>query len=94
MLPVTAPGMKGYIMRASILDLRRHMRDILKALDRNESITLTYRGQKKATIIPAHGKKKANMQEHEAFGIWCNRHDLDNVNSTLRRLRKGRVNAF
>lgn len=81
-------------MRASILDLRRHMRDILKALDRNESITLTYRGQEKATIIPAHEKMKVNMEDHDAFGIWRKRRDLDNVNAALRRLRKGRVNAF
>ena len=82
------------MMRASILDLRRHMREILKALDQNESITLTYRGQEKATIVPAHGNNKGDMQGHEAFGIWCDRHDLNNVNAAIRRLRKGRVNAF
>ena len=81
-------------MRASILDFRHHVRDILKALEQNESITLTYRGQKKATIIPAHTKNETDLQKHQAFGMWRNRDDLKNVNATLRHLRKGRVHAF
>ena len=35
-------------MKASILDLRRRMKDVLLALDRNESVTIFYRGKEKA----------------------------------------------
>ena len=39
-------------MNASVLDLRRNMKDVIAALDRNESVTLTYRGRRKASIVP------------------------------------------
>lgn len=35
-------------MKVSILDLRRRMKDVLRALDRNESVTIYYRGNEKA----------------------------------------------
>ena len=34
-------------MKASILDLRRRMSEVLKALERNEDVTILYRGKKK-----------------------------------------------
>ena len=40
-------------MKASILDLRRRMKDILLALDRNESVTIFYRGKEKAILSPS-----------------------------------------
>ena len=49
-------------MKASILDLRHHMREILKALDKNETVTLTYRGKEKGTIIPADHDKKTDAR--------------------------------
>jgi antitoxin (DNA-binding transcriptional repressor) of toxin-antitoxin stability system len=81
-------------MKASILDLRRKMSSIVKALDQNESITLTYRGHKKATIVPAKGKIAVDIQKHSAFGMWADRKDLTDVNAHVRKIRKGRSNAL
>jgi len=81
-------------MKASILDLRRRMSSIIKALDQNQSITLTYRGHKKATIIPAKGKSAVNMRKHSAFGIWSDRNDLADVDAHVRKIRKGRMHAL
>ena len=80
-------------MRASILDLRRHMGDILKALDRNEKVTLTYRGHEKATIVPKKMEQAGRMTQHPAFGLWKKRTDLKDVDVAVRNIRKGRTHA-
>lgn len=81
-------------MKASILDLRRHMGEVLKALDRNENVTLTYRGHEKATIVPKKAGGEIHMKNHPAFGLWEKRSDMDDVDATVRNIRKGRMNAI
>jgi hypothetical protein len=44
-------------MKASILDLRRKMREILRALDRSEPVTILYRGKKGAYFSPRTGAR-------------------------------------
>jgi prevent-host-death family protein len=39
-------------MNASIVDLRYRMKDVLKALDRGEPVTVLYRGKEKARLVP------------------------------------------
>ncbi len=79
-------------MEASVLDLRRRMKSILRALDRNEPVTLTYRGRKKAVIRPVAGKTKsrASVTQQKAFGMWKDRKDMRDVAAYVRRLRRGR----
>ena len=83
-------------MKASILDLRRKMRDILKALDQNESVTILYRGKEKGVIYPVGNKKNnpSSVSEHNAFGMWKDRKDLEDVENVIDNLRKGRHSAF
>jgi antitoxin (DNA-binding transcriptional repressor) of toxin-antitoxin stability system len=78
-------------MNATILDLRRNMKGVIAALDRNERVTLTYRNRKKALIIPCDEEAgRLPAREHPAFGIWANRKDLEDVGAFVRNLRKGR----
>jgi len=77
-------------MEASFLDLRKHMSKILAALDMNETVKLTYRGKEKALIIPAEKKQSTDLTKCEAFGMWGDRTDLDNVDKSVRQLREGR----
>jgi hypothetical protein len=88
--------MKGESMKASILDLRRRMRDVLRALDRNERVTIFHRGREKGVIHPSPGRKAsvASPFEHPAFGMWKDRRDLRDVQRVVRALRKGRRNAL
>ena len=76
-------------MKASLLDFRRRSKDILRALDRNEPVTLTFRGKPKAIIVPS-GKPagKAIVKAHPAFGIWKDRKDLADVRGKIAELRK------
>ena len=78
-------------MNATVLDLRTNMKDILKALNRNEEVTLTYRGKKKAVIVPCEKETPdISASAHSAFGIWNHRDDMKDVKSYVRDLRKGR----
>ena len=82
-------------MKASVLDLRRRMKDVLRALERNESVTLLYRGKPKGIIRPlTENKPTVKVTEDPAFGMWKDRKDLRNVDAFVRSLRKGRVRAL
>ncbi|OGV53693.1 MAG: hypothetical protein A2X49_12675 [Lentisphaerae bacterium GWF2_52_8] len=78
-------------MNATVLDLRKNMKGVIAALDRNEKVTLTYRGRKKAVIVPC-AKKASTMSvsQHPAFGMWADRKDMEDVGGFVRNLRKGR----
>jgi antitoxin (DNA-binding transcriptional repressor) of toxin-antitoxin stability system len=78
-------------MNATVLDLRKNMRSVLAALDRNESVMLTCRGKKKAVIVPCgKSNSRKEVSEYAAFGIWADRKDMEDVSSYVRTLRKGR----
>lgn len=78
-------------MEATVLDLRKNMRSILAAVGRNEHVTLTYRGRKKAVIVPFKDEKKdIAASQHRAFGMWADRDDVADVDTFVRKLRKGR----
>jgi antitoxin (DNA-binding transcriptional repressor) of toxin-antitoxin stability system len=78
-------------MNASVLDLRNNMKAVIAALDRNESVALTYRGRKKALIVPCGREHiRTKVSEHSAFGIWADRKDMEDVASYVKTLRKGR----
>ena len=81
-------------MKATILDLRRHMREVLLALDRNESVTIFYRGKEKAILSPSRQRTDKSIRGHEAFGMWRDREDTADVDDYVRDLRKGRLDDF
>lgn len=56
-------------MKASIVDLRYKTADILKALDRNESVTVLYHGKVKGVIKPAREKIASKIKDHPFFGM-------------------------
>ena len=78
-------------MKASIVDLRYRMKDILRALKRNEKITILYHGKVAGTIIPPE-KKKPNMKasEHPFFGMRKEKITQKDVDRMMDELRGGR----
>lgn len=57
-------------MKATIVELRYKMNDILKALDRNEKVTVLYRGKVKGVLVPATQKKDSRITDHPFFGMY------------------------
>jgi prevent-host-death family protein len=82
-------------MKATILDLRYRTKDVLKAVERGETVAVLYRGKEKARIVPSSpARRVTNLREHRAFGMWKNRKDLADVPRVVRELRKGRSFDF
>ena len=75
-------------MEATIVDLRYKMNDVLKALDRNEKVSVKYRGKIKGVIVPTFNFKQKSVEEHEFFGM--NKDDMETVEQTMERLRGNR----
>ena len=76
------------IMKASIVDLRYKTTDILKALDRNESVTVLYHGKVKGIIKPVKEKSQSKVKDHPFFGMRSNAEM--SVLEELENLRKSR----
>lgn len=89
-------------MKASVLDLRRRMKDVLDSLRRNEPVTLLRRGRVIGIIQPpgavpdSQGRRPAarRASSHPAFGLWKDRADLRDVEAAVDRLRKDRFRAL
>jgi len=76
-------------MNATVVDLRYKMNNVLKALERNESVTISHRGSIKGTIIPTHCETKQKVQDHPFFGsVSKNETSVDEVINQLRKPRE------
>ena len=75
-------------MKASIVDLRYKTNDILKALDRNESVTILYHGKIKGIIKPAREKSVSKVKDHPFFAMY--KDSEQTVLDELENLRKPR----
>jgi antitoxin (DNA-binding transcriptional repressor) of toxin-antitoxin stability system len=56
-------------MKASVVDLRYKMNDVLKALDRKEEVTILHRGKVKGKILPVTTNTEKRVQAHPFFGM-------------------------
>ncbi len=74
-------------MQATIVDLRYHMNDVLKALDRNEDVNILYRGKTKGVLVATANRTCTKVEEHPFFGM---RGSGQSVEAEMDRLRGGR----
>jgi antitoxin (DNA-binding transcriptional repressor) of toxin-antitoxin stability system len=80
-------------MDATIVDLRYRMKEVLRAIDRGETVTVLYRGKAKAKLTPvgpAPDDPRPRTKDQPLFGIWKNREDLRDPASYVRNLRRPR----
>jgi prevent-host-death family protein len=77
-------------MQVTIVDLRNKMKEVLKALDRNETVTIMYHGKEKGVIIPSATRKGnyPKSADHPFFG--SARSDGHDVAAEMEKLRGGR----
>ena len=71
-------------MKASVVDLRYHMNDVLKALNRNEDVHILYRGQKKGILTASGRHAKKGVCKHPFFNMQNEQSDVNNVMDELR----------
>ena len=75
-------------MEANIVDLRYRMKDVLKALSRNERVSILYHGKVKGVIVPVEQRGPKRVQDHPFFGMY--RDDARPVNEIMDELRGDR----
>jgi prevent-host-death family protein len=82
---------KRELMNVSTVDLRYRTKDVLRAVERGESVIVLQRGKEKARIVaPAAKRSAAKLRTSEAFGLWKGRKDLQDVSAYVRKLRQPR----
>jgi len=74
-------------MKASVVDLRYRMNEVLKALDRNEDVSILCRGKLKGIIKAVHRKSELKVSDHPFFGM---HEDSGSVEEVMDHLRGGR----
>ena len=79
-------------MEASVLDLRERMREVMTAIDRHETVTLTHRGKRRAVIVPLAQTKKTKVKASDlaAFGMWSDRPEMADPAAYVETIRKPR----
>jgi len=81
-------------MKASIVDLRYRMNEILKAVDRNEQVTILYHGKVKGVIkpnlSPNLSKTRKRVSDHPFFNMAPSK---KTVHEMMTDLRGGRYRA-
>ncbi|MBM4330416.1 MAG: type II toxin-antitoxin system Phd/YefM family antitoxin [Deltaproteobacteria bacterium] len=71
-------------MKASIVDLRYRMNEILKAIDRNEEVTILYHGKVKGVIKPKISGSSRRISDHPFFNMVPSKRKVQEVIADLR----------
>jgi antitoxin (DNA-binding transcriptional repressor) of toxin-antitoxin stability system len=74
-------------MKASIVDLRYRMSDVLKALERSEDVDIFYHGRVKGILTTKRPHPTGKVAEHAYFNM---RSRKGSVDSDMEALRGGR----
>ncbi len=76
-------------MEATAKELRFNTSAVFERLAMGEEITVTYRGQARAKLVPiTESARKIKKTPNKLFGMWADKDG--NVDEYLRTLRKGR----
>ncbi len=80
-------------MNASIVDLRYRMKDVMRAINRGETVTVLYRGKEKAKLVPITVSNEVPFKpsDHPFCGMWKDREDLKDPAAWVRNLRRSRI---
>ena len=72
-------------LKASVVDLRYRMNEVLSALERNETVEILYHGKIKGIIQPSGFKTTKRVKEHKLF---CMRIETEeSVNVIMEKVR-------
>lgn len=80
-------------MKATTIDLRYRTHEVLKSLERGETVVITYRGKTKGTIYPTSAEEAGicevkEVSKHPYFGSCPD--DKRNVEDIMEDIRGGR----
>ena len=71
-------------MKASVVDLRYRINEILKAIDRNEEVTILYHGKVKGVIKPRISRSRRRISDHPFFNMYQTKKGIHELMADLR----------
>jgi len=71
-------------MKATVVDLRYHMKDVLRALDRNENVSILYHGKVKGIITASRKTLCGEVTKHPFFNMSRKRTPVEKQMDALR----------
>jgi len=71
-------------MQTNAVDLRRNMKDIMRAVDRHEPVTVLYHGKEKAIIRAIDYPVDIKVKEHPFFAMSDDDTAVKNIMDSLR----------
>lgn len=77
-------------MKASVVDLRYRMNDVLRSLDRNEEVQLLYHGKVKGVLRARTQRSAGSVRQHPFFRM---KSAPGTVQAEMAALRGGRHRA-
>jgi len=79
-------------MQITTKQLRIQPGRIISQVNKGQEVTVTYRGEPLARIIPIMSKKNTALKktEDELFGLWKGREGAEDVEQYVRNMRRGR----
>jgi len=78
-------------MKATVIDLRYRMRDVLRALDRNEDVTILCRGKARGVIVAERARRATGVATHPFFNMCASGEPVEDL---MERLRGGRIGGL
>jgi hypothetical protein len=76
-------------VKASVVDLRYRMNEILKAIDRNEEVTVLYHGKVKGVLKPKISAGGKRISDHPFFNMYPSKKTIRKEIAALRGDRYG-----
>ena len=71
-------------MKATVVDLRYRMKDVLKALERNENVSILYHGKVKGVITASRDPGCVDVTKHPFFNMSSKKTSVEKQMDTLR----------
>lgn len=71
-------------MKASVVDLRSRPKEFLKAIDRNDEVTILYHGKVKGVIKPKISGSRRRISDHPFFNMYKAKKTVHEVMADLR----------
>jgi len=71
-------------MQTNAVDLRHNMKDIMRAIDRHEPVTIFYHGKEKAVIHAIDQAVQQQVSSHAFFAMSDDKTDVETVMDALR----------
>lgn len=77
-------------MEATTKDLRLHTKALMAATSRGEEVIISYRGKRRAKLVPLEDQPRARVGANPLFGLWADAETDLSVEEQVRRLRAPR----